>query len=88
MCLQLLDDQIVKTQAMRSSPYIGPFEERVKALEAKLNRTQVRQQQAMVGNYDTLTGVGATVAGFYFVCLTAATIASSMCCCRTSWMSG
>jgi hypothetical protein len=39
--VQLLDDQMVKTQAMRASPYIGPFEERVKTWEAKLNRTQV-----------------------------------------------
>lgn len=38
---QLLDDQVVKTQAMRASPYIGPFEEGVKAWEAKLNQTQV-----------------------------------------------
>jgi hypothetical protein len=38
---QLLDDQIVKTPAMRASPYIGPFEERVCAWEAKLNHTQV-----------------------------------------------
>jgi dynein heavy chain len=39
---QLLDDQVVKTQAMRASPYIGPFEEQVKTWEAKLNQTQVR----------------------------------------------
>ncbi|KAK3261161.1 hypothetical protein CYMTET_29916, partial [Cymbomonas tetramitiformis] len=32
----LLDDQIVKTQSMRSSPYIGPFEERVRLWEKKL----------------------------------------------------
>lgn len=40
LLLQLLDDQIVKTQAMRASPYIGPFEERVKGWEAQLNKTQ------------------------------------------------
>lgn len=32
--------QVVKTQSMRASPYIGPFEERVKAWEAKLVLTQ------------------------------------------------
>ena len=36
----LLEDQIVKTQGMRASPYIGPFEERVRLWEAKLNLTQ------------------------------------------------
>ena len=36
----LLDDQIVKTQGMRASPYIGPFEDRVRLWEAKLNLTQ------------------------------------------------
>lgn len=36
----LLDDQIVKTQSMRSSPYIGPFEERVRVWESKLNLMQ------------------------------------------------
>lgn len=36
----LLDDQIVKTQSMRASPYIGPFEDRVKLWEAKLNNMQ------------------------------------------------
>ncbi|KAA6419936.1 MAG: dynein heavy chain axonemal [Trebouxia sp. A1-2] len=36
----LLDDQIVKTQGMRASPYIGPFEERVRLWEAKLNLMQ------------------------------------------------
>lgn len=38
----LLDDQIIKTQSMRASPYIGPFEDRVRSWEAKLNMTQVR----------------------------------------------
>jgi len=38
----LLDDQTVKTQSMRASPYIGPFEDRVRLWEAKLNLTQVR----------------------------------------------
>lgn len=36
----LLDDQIVKTQSMRASPYIGPFEDRVRLWEQKLNLTQ------------------------------------------------
>jgi len=36
----LLDDQIVKTQSMRSSPYIGPFEDRVKLWEKKLTTIQ------------------------------------------------
>ena len=34
--LSLLDDQILKTQAMRSSPYIKPFEARTKQWEARL----------------------------------------------------
>jgi hypothetical protein len=38
----LLDDQVVKTQAMRASPYIGPFEDRVRTWEAKLSQTQVK----------------------------------------------
>lgn len=36
----LLDDQIVKTQSMRSSPYIGPFEDRVQLWEKKLTTIQ------------------------------------------------
>lgn len=32
--------QVVKTQSMRASPYIGPFEERVRAWEARLSTAQ------------------------------------------------
>lgn len=37
---QQLDDQLVKTQSMRSSPYIGPLEERVRMWEQSLNLMQ------------------------------------------------
>ncbi len=36
----LLDDQIVKTQSMRASPYIGPFEDRVRMWEMRLGQAQ------------------------------------------------
>jgi hypothetical protein len=38
--------QVVKTQSMRASPYVGPLEERVRAWEAKLVLTQARGRGA------------------------------------------
>ena len=36
----VLDEQVIKTQGMRASPYIGPFQERVHLWESKLNSLQ------------------------------------------------
>ena len=36
----LLEDHIAKTQSMQASPYIGPFEDRVKLWLSKLNLVQ------------------------------------------------
>lgn len=33
---QVLDDQLIKTQSMTASPYIGPFEDRVRIWFEKL----------------------------------------------------
>lgn len=37
---QMLEEQIIKTQSMQASPYVGPFEDRVKLWLAKLNMVQ------------------------------------------------
>ena len=37
----MLDDQLVKTHAMRGSPYIAPFEERIANWSKTLSRIQV-----------------------------------------------
>lgn len=50
----LLDDQIIKTQSMRASPYIGPFEDRVRLWEKKLNLTQVPYFKSMIVKIKTL----------------------------------
>lgn len=43
----LLDDQIIKIQSMRSSPYIQPFEHKLKELEKNLNKLQLILDQAL-----------------------------------------
>jgi Dynein heavy chain, N-terminal region 2 len=45
----LLEEQTTKTQAMRGSPYVGPFEERVKLWDARLNLAQVRHGGSACG---------------------------------------
>jgi hypothetical protein len=41
----LLDDHVVKSQAMAASPFSKPFEERLVPWERKLRRFQVRATQ-------------------------------------------
>lgn len=85
----LLDDQIVKTQGMRASPYIGPFEERVRLWEAKLNLTQeimdewlkcqqvgsyAQQQADCCCAYEKWEGTGQQTAQLDPVCLCGSTL--------------
>jgi dynein heavy chain len=43
----LLDDHVVKSQAMVASPFSKPFEERLVPWEGKLRRFQVCAEQSM-----------------------------------------
>lgn len=38
--LEILDDHIIKTQAMKGSAFVKPFESRIQAWEEKLNSMQ------------------------------------------------